>query len=223
MSNVSVSGMVISSMPIGEYDRRLELLSGECGRISVFARGARKPSSDLVAVSRVFATGRFELFQGKSSYTLSSASVSEYFTGLSEDIDLTYYGFYFLELAKYFTRENVEAGDILNLVYLSLKALQKETFDPRLVRAVFEIKMLQLNGLCPEAAEVLKPEGKYVGKEKLNDAAAYAVKFILASDIPKLYTFRLGPEALADLADISGRLMELNVDKKFKSLEYING
>ena len=83
--------------------------------------------------------------------------------------------------------------------------------------------MLQLNGLCPEAAEVLKPEGKYVGKEKLNDAAAYAVKFILASDIPKLYTFKLGPEALADLADISGRLMELNVDKKFKSLEYING
>ncbi|MBE6017783.1 MAG: DNA repair protein RecO, partial [Lachnospiraceae bacterium] len=34
MSNVSVNGIIISSMPIGEYDRRVEILTSDYGRIS---------------------------------------------------------------------------------------------------------------------------------------------------------------------------------------------
>ncbi|MGI6072841.1 MAG: DNA repair protein RecO [Lachnospiraceae bacterium] len=221
MGNVSVTGMVVSQMQMGEYDRRIELLTKELGRISAFARGARKPSSDLIASSCVFAFGQFELFQGKNSYTLKSARISNYFTELAGDIELSYYGFYFLEICRYFSRENVEAGDMLALAYFSLRALLTESLDRRLVRSVFEIRMLNLNGLCPAAEDIISPESRYSPGFAIDESTAHAIRHVLLSPLNKLYTFKLSEEVLSCFTDVAGYLMNRFVDRKFKSLEFI--
>ena len=133
-----VRGMVISSMPIGEYDRRLEILTDSMGRISAFARGARKPSSPLVSISRVFAFGEFDLYEGRNSYSVNAARISNYFEELTKDVELSYYGFYFLEIAAYFTREGLDATEILKLLYQSLRALSLESLSHSLVRGIYE-------------------------------------------------------------------------------------
>ena len=149
-------GIVLSSMPVGEYDRRLSILTKERGRISAFAKGAQKPKSALVAAAQPFVTGAFTVIEGRSSNTMIRAEVNDYFTELRSDLAKTCYGLYFCELAEFATEEFIDESETLQLLYAALRALSKGIPEPGLARAVYEIKITYTRGEGPQVNECVR-------------------------------------------------------------------
>lgn len=190
---LSVTGMILKSEPSGEYDRRVEILTVSHGKISAFAKGARRQTNHLAAATDMFVFGEFKLYPGRNSYSLTDVNVKNYFSELRKDFDAALYGTYFLEAAAYNTRENNDEREVLALLYQALRALTHEAYDTELVKCVFEIKLVMIQGVFNRAA---------YGAET-DKAALYALDFLLATPAEKVFSFRLKDEAFEQLKKIA--------------------
>lgn len=234
--------MVLSTMPIGEYDRRVVILTKEQGKISAFARGARRPNSPLVGAVNPLAFGEFTMYEGRTSYTIQSASITNYFAELREDVVGAYYGFYFLEVADYYAKEYTDEREMLKLLYQSMRALINPHIPNRLVRRIFELKALTVNGQAPQVFQcvicgdkerpaVFSPakgglvcsecSGDVIDGMILDNSTLYSMQYIESTPVVKLYTFTVAENVLAELEKVVDRLMEVYVDRRFKSLEIL--
>ena len=208
---ITLSGVVLSARPVGEYDRRLVILTKERGRITAFAHGARRSGNALMAVSNPFVFAEFTLYEGRDAYSLISAVTADYFTDLAAMLPGVFYGYYFLEMADYFGREGVEAAEEVNLIYVTLKAVMRGELPLPLVRAVFEIRMLSING------EYAPPEenGRY-------GMAAYSLLIHACSGpLTRLYAFAASEEAQAEFEKAASEAVRVRTDRRFKSLAVI--
>lgn len=240
---ITVTGMVLSASVVGEYDKRLVLLTKERGKISAFAKGARRQNSPLLAGTRPFSYGTFMLYEGRNSYTISSIEIVNYFMKLSDDFIGAYYGFYFLEFADYYARENVDETQMLKLLYQSFRAIEKGTIPRELIRSVFELKAMAVNGECPQVFSCVQCKDihncNYFSIEKrgiicgnctkgikggrhLLDATVYTMQFVISSEIEKLYTFTTSREVLQEFALIMKQYTNCYIERKMKSLEILN-
>lgn len=209
----TVTGIVIKTKPIMEYDKRVVILTKEKGKISAFAKGCRKPGNRLMAAANPFSFGEFRLYAGKSSYNIMEANIKNYFDALRKDFDAAYMGMYFLEVADYYTRENLDATELLRLLYQSLRALESGKYDNTFVRMIFEIKSIVINGEFPGMPE----------QKKYLDDTAYALSYIEKSTIEKLFSFDVSKEVLSEMIQIAKIYCNRFFDKRFASLDIIEG
>lgn len=207
----SVTGLILKAEPFGEYDRRVVMLTRERGKIAAFAKGARRQGSRLLASTNPFCFGEFRLYEGRTSYSISEASIQNYFAPLREDFENACYGMYFLEVMDYYTRENNDEKEMLKLLYQSLRALCHKNLDNRLVRYIFEFKALALNGEYPGL-----PKDK-----NYEESTAYAAAFIVGTPVEKLYTFTVTEKVLKELQEITDEFRKRFIDRNFKSLEIL--
>ena len=238
---IAVQGIVLSSMPIGEADRRILLLTKELGKISAFSRGARRPTSSMIGAARPFAFGTFYLHNGRSAYTVQKAEISEYFEDLVLDVEKSAYGMAFMELAGYFSRENEDGTAALSLLYYALRALRAGKIPGALIQTIYECRMLTENGLfpdfsvCPKCGKPLK-EGvflpalmqpvcrdcaKEASEYPLQGSTVYAFQYIRTAPLRTLFGFNVSDSVLRELRAVAEILLRRNTDRPLPAREML--
>ena len=207
---VVVHGVVLSEHSQREFDKRLSILTMEEGKMTVWASGAKRPSSPLMAGSRSFVFGTFSLKKGKSGYNLKSVKVDAYFEEIALDLEKACYAAYFLELEDFVSQENLPAEEMVNLIYLSLKALLHKDLKNELVRAIYELRLLELEGEYTE-------QPPFSTKKAVMEAWGH----VLSSPLNKLYTFRLEEGTLLDFCGNVEMLCRESFPMQFHSLKIL--
>ena len=208
MESLELTGVVLYAQPLGEYDKRLVILTGDRGKITAFAHGARRPNSPLMAACNPFVFGSFTVIPGRNAYTLRSVKAANYFTELAAAQPGIYYGFYFLELASFFSAEEMEARETVNLIYVSLRAILKGNVPLEFLRRVYECRILSENGVFAPPQE----------RGSMEESAWYALRFTSLCKLSELYSFRLSGKAEEDYTEYVEKMMRRAVDRPMKSL-----
>lgn len=241
---IEVNGMVLMATQVGDYDRRLTILTKERGKLSAFARGARRTGNALTAACQPFTYGKFTLFVGRDAYRLQSLEVQNYFDEIKTDLDGITYGTYFCEMADYFTHENLDGREQLKLLYITLRALVKRQMPYVLIRRIYEIRALALDGEEMQVFSCVKcgnPGTGYVFRagqgglvcvdhcqmdydisELLHPSTVYTLQFVLSSPLEKLYSFQTSQEVQEELDRVCSAFLGEYVDRRFKSSEFLD-
>ncbi len=241
MGLVTLTGIVLSCSDVGEFDRRLVILTKEAGRVTGFAKGARRPNNPMIAACSPFCFGTFEAFEGRSSYHVTKANITNYFRNLAMDYDKVCLGSYFLEVADYLSVEGADETARLALLYQSLKALESDKFSHRLLKNIYDLKTWVIDGEYPNVfscvtcgkkenlvAFSVKLHGmlctdcaKRESGTEISNSTLYTLQFIVSSKIEKLYTFVLNNETEEELTRILAAYRLNYRSHKYKSEEFL--
>lgn len=141
-------GIVLRTTDYGETNKIVTLFTREWGKIGVMARGAKKPKSRLAAITQPFTYGYFLVQKGSGLGSLQQGEMIASWRGIKEDICLTAYASFIVELADKCAEEKKVNPYFFELLYQTLNFIN-EGYDPVILKNIFEMKMLPALGLHP--------------------------------------------------------------------------
>jgi DNA repair protein RecO (recombination protein O) len=141
-------GIVIRSTDYGETNKIVTLYTREWGKIGVMARGAKKPNSRLSSITQLFTHGYFLVQRGTGLGNVQQGETITSLRSIGEDIFLTAYASYIVELTDKCTEEKKPNPFHFELLFQTLNYLN-EGYDPDVLMNIYEMKMLNVMGLYP--------------------------------------------------------------------------
>lgn len=142
-------GIVIRTTDYGETNKIVTLYTREWGKVGVMARGAKRPKSRLAAVTQHFSYGHFVVYRSTGLGTLQQADLISSYRRIREDIFLTAYASYIVELLDRSTQDTTPNPYLFQHLQQTLQYMA-EGYDPEIIMNIFEVKMLAVLGITPE-------------------------------------------------------------------------
>ncbi len=209
---IKTKGIVLHEMSIKEQDKRILLFSVDYGKMVVFANGAKRSKSSLLAGTQPFVFGEFYLYEGQNTYTLKQVDIVESFYTLREDLPSLYYGLYLLEVCNHVVQEMDSNADLLRLLYMSLIALKKQMQDPEVIRRIFEFRGLSTLGLTPDLDQDF-----FEMSQDTRDILLYLQQV----KMERIYAFKIEKHCFYQIRQVIDGYFRHYVGGHYKSLEFI--
>ncbi len=209
---ITTKAIILKTSNLGEYDKRMVVLTAENGKITVFARGVRRQGSPNLASCSPFSYGQLRAFPGRNAYTMVDFAVENYFEALRKDFEVACVGMYFLEVADYYTRENSDDLEMMKLLYVALRALEKKASagegDLELIRYAYELKAIAVNGEFGGSSVLTG----------LSGGCRASLDHIGTCPLKALFAFEVSPSVKEELKNAAAWFRERFLKGNFKSL-----
>ena len=145
----TVKGLIIRETPVGEFDKMLTVLTAEHGKISVFARGAKRLKSSFFVCSHMFCYSEFVLKKSSEVFYINDCSLIEGFFNIRNTLEGSALAGYIADVAQDISTENTDESNLLRLVLNCLFAIANNKKPLPLIKAVFELRAVCYAGFLP--------------------------------------------------------------------------
>ncbi len=235
---LNTDGLILKSSQTGEQDRLVTILTRDLGVVRAFAHGAAKAKGRSASATETLCYSTFTLSEHKGTYSISEATPVELFFDLRADIERTALAQYFCEVAMNLAVEGEDASSQLKLILNCLYLLSKNLRDKRIIKSVYELRMMTISGFMPDLAEccecgqskidypLFDINGGVVrcqscgGGRAITRGVLDAMRHICTADDMRIFSFELGEESLNLLGEVSERYLLGQCDRGFTALEF---
>ena len=239
---LKIQGLVLRRTEYNDHDVLLTILSRHHGKITAKARGLKRKNSLLTAQCQLLAYSEFTLFEYRGMFTINEAATLELFHELRRDLTRLSLGTYFAQAAEVISQEDLPNPELLSLVLNSLYALSKLGEDETKVKAAFELRMACIAGFQPDLSGCavcggMTPDRFDIKEGRLecsgcrsmesdgirmpvNPGVLAAMRYVTECEARRLFSFRLPPDAMAQLADATEAYLTTQLERGFSTLDF---
>lgn len=234
-------GLVLRETDYQESDRLLTVLTRDRGKLTLRARGVKRKNSPLKSGCQLLTYSEFTVFENKGKCLVDEASAVEMFLPLRTDLERLSLASYFAQVSEVLSQEDDPDPELLSLCLNALYALSVLDRPQKLVKAAFEFRAVcqagylpMLDGCCVCGAQdpdrfcvsgVLQCGGCSSPTEQglrlpVSVSALAALRYLAGCSLKKLFSFRLGDEALKELSDITETYLLTQLERGFYTLDF---
>ncbi|MBO7148225.1 MAG: DNA repair protein RecO [Clostridia bacterium] len=243
---INIKGLVIGETRLGDNKKFIRVLTEEYGCISVVAYGASSNKSKNFASARPFTLSSFNLTKKRDSYTLKEGAVIKSFFALGTDPKSLALASYIVSVAGFVSAQGEDSGELLSLTLNTLYVLSEIKKSPELIKAAFELKCAAVIGFAPALLACAKCscdishggyfyvyEGECACEEcksriekaeyelvyKISPSVIAAMRYIVFSDIKKVFSFTVPDDEMETLSEISEKFLAARTENSFPALK----
>ena len=163
--SIRTEGIVLRRRDYGESDRILVLFTRKLGRVSVIAKGSRKPTSRISGHLELFMRSSFLISRGRNLHILTQAEILESYEELRKDLIGVGLGSYVIELIDAVTYDEGSNLKLYDLLVTTLELLASGA-DPEITIRYYELHALDLVGFRPELFQCVECGKKIIEQDQ---------------------------------------------------------
>ncbi|NLK02768.1 MAG: DNA repair protein RecO [Clostridiaceae bacterium] len=243
MRHQRFKAFVLKSVPFGQKDRLLHLLSEQRGLSVAMAYGASSSKSRLQAVTMPFVLAEYEIFYYKERTTIDAGDLIEAFLPLHQDIAKLTAAAHFSQVTIDSLVQGVAEPDVYKLWGYTLHELCRND-DPALVAQIAVFRLISDLGYAPWLNDCIRchaeidqracfsfpDSGLICSKEQIDqEACVYlsqpaiaSLLYVVQADYNLLFNFTISDRVRSELLSFIDLYLTEKLEKQYTRLKLMD-
>lgn len=238
---IKTEGIVLRQSDYRDTDQILTVLTKDCGKMTIKARGVKSRRSKLKSACQLLTYSEFTLLDYQGRYLITEAEPKQMFLPLRQDLEGLSLASYFAQVVETISQEDVPNPQLLSLTLNAIYALAEQRAPRELVKAAFELRGACLAGYEPslDGCEICGaefPDRFHISHGCLQCAACRsgsegicmpisagvlaAMRYITRCPAKRLFSFTLPAEQLAQLSSVTEAFLCTQLEHSFYTLDF---